>query len=359
MQTSLGTVPHDLIVDRCYIHGDPVNGQKRGIALNSAATTIVGSYISDIKSSHEDAQAIMGANGPGPYQILNNYLEAAAENILFGGADPNISGLVPADITIQQNYISKPLAWRSQGWIVKNLIELKNAQRVTINGNLLENNWAAAQQGFAVVLTPRNQDNTAPWTVVQQVQFTNNIVRHVASVFNVLGNDNINASLTTNAITIRNNLFLDVSRASWGGSGWFLLTSGGRDITVDHNTVFTDGTSVVYADGAGVVGFTFTNNIVPDNAWAIMGGGASPGNGTIGAYYPGAIIRRNVFIAGQSRIYPTDNFYPATIEEVGFADIAGGNYRLKLSSPYMGAATDGTAIGGDQSAVVALGPMAP
>src|SRR4029077_3526512 len=234
-QTSLATVAHDLIVDRCYIHGDPVNGQKRGIALNSATTTVVNSYISDIKSSQSDAQAIQGSNGPGPYLIANNYLEASGENIMFGGADPFIANLVPSDITIKQNYISKPVSWRGQAWTVKNLIELKNGQRITIDGNLIENNWAAAQIGYAILLTPRNQDGSAPWTVVQQVQFTNNIVRHVASVFNVLGNDNLNASRTTNAITIRNNLFLDVSRTNWGGSGWFLLTYGGYDITVDQN----------------------------------------------------------------------------------------------------------------------------
>src|SRR4029079_12878187 len=48
-QNSLSQVPHDLVFDRCYIHGDAVNGQKRGIALNSAATTVTGSYISDCK----------------------------------------------------------------------------------------------------------------------------------------------------------------------------------------------------------------------------------------------------------------------------------------------------------------------
>src|SRR5947209_1829905 len=37
-QSTLGVVPHDLIIDRCYIHGDPNGGLKRGVALNSAST---------------------------------------------------------------------------------------------------------------------------------------------------------------------------------------------------------------------------------------------------------------------------------------------------------------------------------
>ena len=31
----------------------------------------------------------MGWNGPGPFLIENNYLEAAGENIMFGGNDPS------------------------------------------------------------------------------------------------------------------------------------------------------------------------------------------------------------------------------------------------------------------------------
>ena len=358
-QTSLSSVAHDLIIDRCYIHGDAVNGQKRAIALNSAATTIVNSYVSDIKSSQSDAQAIQGSNGPGPYLIANNYLEASGENIMFGGADPFIANLVPSDITIKQNYISKPVSWRGQAWTVKNLIELKNAQRVTIDGNLIENNWAAAQVGYAILLTPRNQDGTAPWTVVQQVQFTNNIVRHVASVFNVLGHDSPNTSRATNTITIRNNLFLDVSKANWGGTGTFLLTNGGDGIVVDHNTVFTDGTSVIYADTEAVLNLTLTNNVVPDNIWAIMGSGMAPGNSTLARYYPGAQIHRNVFIGGNAATYPVDNFYPASTAAVGFVDVAGGNYRLTTASPYVSAATDGAAVGADQSAIGNLVPLAP
>ena len=100
------------------------------------------------------------------------------------------------------------------------------------------------------MFTPRNQDGRAPWSVVQQVEVTNNVIRHVASGFNILGTDNIHPSRTTNDILIRNNLVLDISSANWGGAGQFVLTLGGSNITVDHNTVFTDGTSVLYADVA-------------------------------------------------------------------------------------------------------------
>lgn len=112
-QNALSLVPHHLIVDRVYIHGDAANGQRRGIGLNSAHTTIVNSHISEIKSVGQDSQAIAGWNGPGPFWIENNYLEAAGEGVLFGGDDPRILDLTPSDILFRGNTVSRPLAWRN------------------------------------------------------------------------------------------------------------------------------------------------------------------------------------------------------------------------------------------------------
>ena len=94
-------------------------------------------------------------------------------------------------------------------------LELKNAQRVTVDGNLLENSWAAGQSGYAIVLTPRNS-GSAPWTRVQNVTFTNNIVRHVAGVVNIAGFDDSDPTQRTEHITFRNNLFDDVNVTAYG-----------------------------------------------------------------------------------------------------------------------------------------------
>ena len=123
-----------------YIHGDPAAGQKRGIALNSGYTEITNSYIADIKATGVDSQAICGWNGSGPYLIENNYLEAAGENVMFGGADPTIWNLVPADITVRRNTLSKPTAWMTAPWSGKNLFEMNIARRVLVDGNVIENN---------------------------------------------------------------------------------------------------------------------------------------------------------------------------------------------------------------------------
>ena len=111
-QTQLTQVPYALVLDRVYVHGDPVLGQKRGVALHSSDTSILNSYVSDCKAVGQDSQALSGFNGPGNYLIENNYFEGATENVLFGGADPMIQNLVTSNITFRRNYLRKPLAWR-------------------------------------------------------------------------------------------------------------------------------------------------------------------------------------------------------------------------------------------------------
>ncbi|HJR05862.1 MAG TPA: hypothetical protein VJ842_01095, partial [Pyrinomonadaceae bacterium] len=165
-QNKLETVPHHLSLERCYIHAYPDQALRRGVALNSASTDILDSHLSDFKAT-VDAQAVWGWNGPGPFRIINNYLEASGEVAGFGGTEPAIPGLVPSDIEFRRNYCTKQVSWRGR-WLVKNLFELKNAQRVWVEGNVLENNWADGQVGYAIVLTPGNGTGSAS-AVVQEV----------------------------------------------------------------------------------------------------------------------------------------------------------------------------------------------
>src|SRR5882724_7935492 len=92
-ETSTATLPHDIIIDRCYIHGNPGEPEIRGVAFNGSRLAVIDSYLSEFKDCCQDTQAIMGWNGPGPFKIVNNYLEAAGENVMFGGADPSITNL--------------------------------------------------------------------------------------------------------------------------------------------------------------------------------------------------------------------------------------------------------------------------
>jgi hypothetical protein len=357
-QNSLAAVPHSLVVDRVYIHGEPGAPQRRGIALNSAATEIVNSWISEIKFVGQDAQAICGWNGPGPFLIANNYLEGSGENVMFGGADPAIPGLVPSDITFVGNHVAKPMAWRGSPWTVKNLFELKNAQRVVVDRNLFENNWAAAQVGYAILLKSVNQDGAAPWSVVQHVQFTNNVVRNVSSAINILGQDTRFAAVPANNITVSNNLFANVSGAAFGGVGRLLLINGGWNITFDHNTAILDGTSAVFADVNAVGGFVFTNNLVLDNGFGIKGTGTAVGVPTMARYFPGAHMVGNIIAGANASLYPGANHYPPTAA-VGFADFASGDYRLAPWSPFKHAGSDGRDPGCQFEQLTGMGGAVP
>ena len=256
----------------------------------------------------------------GPFLIENNYIEAAAENVMFGGNDPSIPNLVPSNITIRRNLISKPLAWRSQNWTVKNLVEFKNARSVIVEGNTIENNWAAGQTGYAFVITPRDQDGSAPWSVVRDIVIQDNVIRHVAAVFNILGFDDLASSQQTVNVTVRNNLAYDVSTFYGTSSNpaparLALIGAGPQAVTFDHNTVDNDGSATIYLYGgyapAGqqVAGFALTNNLLRDNSYGVYGDKA--GEGTLGltAYTTNGVVRRNTFAGAAPRsIRPTTCF---------------------------------------------------
>jgi hypothetical protein len=337
-QNSLDSIPSDITLDRVYIHGDPARGQKRGVALNSARTTISNSYISDIKAVGQDSQAVGGWNGPGNYTIQNNYLEASGENIMFGGTDPTILNLVPTHITITGNTMSKPLEWRGSKWEVKNLLELKNAIDVTIDSNVFEHNWLAAQSGYGIVVTGRNQDGGCPWCQVQQVQFTRNVVRGVEAGINILGFDDGHTSRQTNDIAFRNNLFDGV-----GGGYFLLMTHNPKNIVFDHNTIIAASKfSGILAMEDSVDGFVFTNNITPVGEYGMLAAGKGIGNDAIRTSMPGANITGNVLAGASPNTYPPGNFFPSVADLQGqVVDVSTHDYRLKTSSRWARTGTDG------------------
>lgn len=351
-QSDTQNVPSDLVLDRVLVLGDAAAGQKRGIALNSASTTIKNSYIGEIKAAGQESQAIAGWNGPGPYTIENNTLEAAGVNILFGGADPAVPDLVPSDILIRHNVITKNPEWRGTPWTVKNLLELKNARRVRIEGNRLENCWSAAQVGYAVLFTVRNSGGHAPWATIEQVTFRDNVVRHSAGGVNILGSDSSHESRTASNIAIVNNLFDDIDHHRWGGTGVFLqIGNAPANVTVDHNTILQTGNVITaYGGKRGapltIPGFRFTNNVARHNAYGIFGSGAGFGNKAINAYFTEPVVTHNVLAGGPANQYPTGNFFPSLA--ILMADFANGDrsdYRLTTRSAFRRAASDGSDVG--------------
>ncbi len=356
--TSVDALPHHIIFDRCFIHGDSVVGARRGVAMNARYIAVIDSYLSDFKQAGVDTQAVSAWNSPGPFKITDDYLEAAGENVMFGGEDPSIPGLVPSDIELRGNDLAKPLAWKAgeagyQGtqWTIKNLFELKNAQRVLAEGNLLEYNWAQSQDGFSVLFTVRDQDGTAPWSVVQDVTFMYNVIRHVANGVNVLGYDDNHTSQQTQRIRIQDNLFDDVGGA-WGPGLLLQMVDGSRDVDFSHNTSLQSG-SIVFGDGRAHGWFRYRDNIAPQNTYGVIGTGTGPGIRTLTAYFPGAEFKHNVIVGGAESLYPSGNFFPDSMSQVGFVDAAAQDYRLAPVSAFSHRASDGKDLGADMDELCA------
>jgi len=260
-ETSPALLPNNIVFDRCYIHGDPSAGGRRGVAMNGASVAVIDSYVSGFKEAGADSQALWFGNSPGPIKIVNNYLEAASENVLFGGSDPKITNLVPSDIEIKRNYFYKPLSWIGQSINVKNLLEFKNAQRVLVERNVFENNWAAAQVGFAILITPRNQDGTAPWSVTKDITFQYNKLFNIGSGFNISGDDDLHESQRTTRILIQHNT-IEVNGLGGADGRMFQILGGPTHLSINNNTGFCTG-ALSMADGMPKTDeFDFKNNIV-------------------------------------------------------------------------------------------------
>ncbi len=339
----LAAQSHHIILDRCWVHGDPALGGKRGVSLQGQWQAVIDSHVADWKGNGFDTQAICGWNGAGPFKITNSFLEGAGENVMFGGADAQVPNLTPSDIEIRGNHFFKPPKWRGV-WLVKNLLELKHSQRVLIQDNLMENCWADGQVGFAVLFTVRNQSGGNPWATVSDVTFVENAIHNAANGINMLGNDNESGvpSQPARRLLVAQNLMKGIG-AFKGTGTLFQILSGYEDVTINHNTAMQTG-SIIVADGAPCPRFKFINNIAPHNLYGIFGSGYGVGNPAITHYFPGSTIVKNVMQGGDPAIYPPDNYFPATMEEVGFVSYP-EDLHLTPSSPYAGKATDGTDIG--------------
>jgi hypothetical protein len=235
----------------------------------------------------------------------------------------------------------KPLRWNAKDpsyagihWSVKNLLEIKMGRNIVIDGNVLENSWGDAQIGYAVLFTVRNQDGKAPWATIENVSFTNNIVKNSEQSFQLLGKDSPNVSQRASGLQITNNLFTGISNR-------FLTMTDYYNVTLSHNTHFQNG-NIMSLYGEPSTGFVYTDNITNRgaNGYGIFGDGVGEGNPALTRYAPGNTVKRNIVIGANASIYPPNNAFPATIEDVGFQDHQGGNYRLAPKSKFKGSATD-------------------
>jgi hypothetical protein len=319
--------------------------------------------VSGFAGESDETQAIAGWNGPGPFNIVNNFLEAGGEVILFGGSDPSITNLVPSDIKIQRNYLHRPPEWRGRA-LIKGTFELKNAKRVVIDGNVLESKIMTT----AFVLTVRNQNGRAPWSKLEDVTVTNNVVRGATSGFNILGTDNEHSSQTAHGIRISNNLLLNVVPDEQKNIAYFLQINGGDLITIEHNTVQQSG-NIVTSYGRPTTNFVFKDNIVQYGLYGLVCMGDGPpckDGGPFCRCFPNAVIKGNVIADSQNALksdasissrYPPGNSFVESFDKISFVDSLRDNWQLATNSKFRGRSTDGADPGVNFSALIAAGAI--
>lgn len=407
-----------IVFDRCWIHGSPIGEDVKGVDFESSSyVAIVDSFISDIHSKTSaygaDSSAIGSVTGIGPVKVVNNFLEASGENVLWGGgrAETTLS-----DIEFRHNYVFKPLIWWHKHpsffgtqFGVKNLYETKNSVRELIEGNIFENSWAQSQKGTAILLYPKNQGGMCPSCTVHDLTFRYNVIRHAVNGIGIAatyattckgesGNGTGHCRFLSGPISnvnIHDNVLEDINTKTYApgdccGNGWLWSigtdqeTNWPHDLAIEHNTGFPTGSGILVTwdePQVKIEKFTFRNNIVGSGdggVHAVPRGGGRPTcvtpDGALGAmelcFGNSWVFTHNVIVPTNDKPrFPGDpypktphcgalqsckQFFPKNWDTVNFANFSngnGGDYHLAPSSPYRQAASDGKDIGADIDAV--------
>ena len=332
IQTSLARTAHHFVLDRVYVRGLPSQAVRRCINLQSGTSAVIDSWLAECHSNNGDSQGIIGWNGPGPYLIQNNRIDGGAQAVFFGGADPAAPELVPSDITLVGNHITRPMAWRNV-WQAKTLIETKNARRMLIEGNVIEGIYADAQAGFAFLLKSENQLCSASYTQSADFTIRNNYVRNVSSGFNIAGTAGSCAAVPAARITITDNI---VEPFNGLGDGIPVqLLSGTVDVVVAHNSFGSTGNMAVSFDGSAGTRTVIHSNILPHGWYGVKGSGSATGTASLNVYAPGGVFSYDAMVGGNCAYYPSTTLCPSTVP----------------TSP--GPGYDGRAIGADRTKVTA------
>jgi hypothetical protein len=320
-QDQVSEVPQKLVLSRVIIDGGALDIQ-RCVGLNSAATAIVDSWIMNCHIRGFEGQGIGSWNSPGSWLIRNNYIEAAGINVLIGGATPAIPNLRTFDVTVQRNHFYKPLAWKGV-WTVKNLLETKNAGRVLIEDNVMENSWTDAQTGIGILFKSSNDQGNCNWCQTSDVTFRRNLIRNVETALAITGGENYCRSApadqvgpdkwcqvrgevppSTARVVVSDVVFDDLGSTVWGAKGVYMApvhsSTGPADVTLER-IVTAQGAGKLVAHGLmvsqpGAVRAVFRDMVLSHGTYTILTGNGEFGVIAFNLGAPNAVWSNNWFV---------------------------------------------------------------
>lgn len=310
----------------------------------------------------------------------------------------------PMFLEFRHNYMTKPVAWRhfladgttvNPSWNgddtqIKNIWEAKACMYCRIDGNVAEGTWHSSQP-YALTITVRNQNgqfsNTA---AIRYLQWTNNLLKDAQNGMNITGSDDgitqVTVSAKTRDVLVANNLHWNAGYV-WDNAGpkdFMRLGEGnpGRldRIFVMHNTYDGANGSIVNF-GTGGASNGVTNAMWFNNAHEFSLNGFMDSLGTptrfqvenIQTYFPpgdATAWNKNLVVnPAFSSHYGTYAPMPAAAIVIGgvnadgsstgdtvaysgqFVNYAQGDFTLAVTSPGKAAASDGTDVGVNMTAL--------
>lgn len=395
-----------LVFDRIWCHGTELGDETNRCMRDAAASffAAIDSYFSDfycvsVAGACTDSKAIGGGGNSftstteDTIKIVNNFLEAAGENLLHGGTTSNT---VPKNFEIRLNLLFKPLVWfplspsYNGGYkgghpvVVKNLGEWKNGQYILEEGNEFVNTWAGfTQHGQALTITPANQNiNLCPVCMVTNITVRYNwfnssngfaLLSIGSNLVNSLPAGGSNWSINNNVSDNigycgANGPYCPSSQSVISQTTSLLIPTAAlteHDVSENHNTLVFSASSTgrnalgvsgpSLTTGAQMYNITWTNNLVQSGGGTTGSfGGGDPTNCATGLSGGAALIPacwgsiltfgNNCFVNNGIRSWPGTNITSVASYAAVFTNYNngnGGNYTVAPGT-CKAAGSDGT-----------------
>ena len=344
-----------IVLDRCYLYGSPgTRNIRRGFQMDGTNCAAVDSYLGPFRDpSDADSQAILHLYAGAGHKVVNCYLAATGENWMSGGGS---SPRTPSDIEFRFNYLEKYAAWEGV-YGVKNLLEIKFAKRVLIEGNVLARNWVSGQSGHAIHIKSTSQTGNGDGTQYKtsHIVVRYNKVTEYQEPFRVMGATE-DSHQSTDYVVIRDNWFTNKRS---GDGRWYLFSTssfGALNYCVCINNVIDSSDANVpgYTGLSG--GLKGTSLTFEDNVLRTSSGGSGPVwadslpnalNALNGCWTAYTFTKNAVFGSWSTGTVGSNTVSASGTWNGIFTDAVGGDFSIAAASAFKGCGTGGADPGPD------------
>ncbi|HEX5072451.1 MAG TPA: hypothetical protein VFW03_04590 [Gemmatimonadaceae bacterium] len=347
-ESTLDAQPSEITLDRVWIHGSPTTSTKNGAIFNGRSLALIDSWIDQIRWKGIESHCVVAWTGAGPLKLMNDHFDCASIGVLIGGAARAIADVAPSDIEVRGNHFVKDSAYK--GYVAKNLFEVKDGQRVLLEGNVIERSWFEAQSAMAINLQSLTDEKNA---AVQATDITVrwNRVTQAGQCITMSARGYNGVASPMARVQVEQNLCAEIGVDSMNRV--LLLTADLQGVQLRHNTFIRRQTprkgSVIYVQkgsGPPASRVDFVDNLIgPGLDYGCVFGEGKSGSDALAKYakqwsfvgngcwdsHPGAAA------------YPAGNSFVATQADVKF----NADWSLSPQSPFKGKASDGKDPGVD------------